>query len=158
MAEQQSVVSDSMPLVKTPEELRDFLNNDGVPSVTDWLDYLTGEDGQSFSIEEDERRFITYWLEKANKRILVIQNNLVRLPGLFLQLPLQIDSNELAPGEISAHYIPMTDRDKPKVPQHYTDGSGIGNRAGLPITVVKIIGVAEQELRQAAGELSSEDI
>jgi hypothetical protein len=61
MAEQQSVINDSMPLVKTPEELRDFLNNDGVPSVTDWLDYLTGEDGQSFSIEEDERRFITYW-------------------------------------------------------------------------------------------------
>jgi len=159
MAEQQSVISDSMPVVETPEELREFLNgNDtsrgAIYELNERLRLANkGEDDKKFSLREDDREFSVNWLHQASKRLLVIQNSLSRLPGIFLNVPVDLHENKVGFGGISASFAPMVENRR--LPEPYNEGMGI---VGSPQAVVKIMIVAGQELSVAAGIVPVEDI
>ena len=159
MLSYENQITNAESAVTTPEELRDFLNNGAIHNLASLLEFVTGNDGRGYSFEENGGEFTSYWLEKINKRILVVQSTVTRLPGLFLNLPVKPDDYELAAGEINAHFIPIPkEKVDPRVPEPYTQGSGIVKSVGKPITVVKVLQVAEQELSSAAGIVFPEDI
>ena len=155
MTERNLAVLESIPSVQNPEELRDFLNKGAIYDIDYRLQLANkGISEKSFSIKEDEKEFAVYWLQKATKRFLVIQNSLSRLPGLFLNIPVDLEEYKVAPGKIGASYIGV-DRDGHRVPEPYTEDMPI---VGSPQAAVKVIIVAAQELSVASGIVTPKDI
>lgn len=157
MADPEQIGLDkSINAVQTPENLREFLNNGAIYDLAYRLRLANnGEHEESFSIREDESEFKVYWLHQARKRLLVVQNSLSRLPGLFLSLPVELNECKTAPGEIAASYIPIGKDNEFRVPEPYSEGMVT---VGSPQAVVKIMVVAGQELSIASGILPAEDI
>lgn len=148
-----------IPAVQTPEELRVFLNgNETSKGAIYELDERlrlanNGEDNKIFSIREADREFSVSWLNQASKRLLVIQNSLSRLPGIFLNVPVDLHEDKVGFGGISASFAPMVENRR--LPEPYNEGMVI---VGNPQVVVKIMVVAGQELSVAAGIVPAEDI
>jgi len=155
MTERKTVtLAKDMPTVHSPEELRDFLNGGAIYDLAYRLELANKDNAdRPFTIREDEKEFSTYWLHKARKRLLVVQSSLSRLPGLFLNVPVELDEYKVAPGSISASFSPMIENRR--VPEPYTEGMGT---VGSPQAVVKIMIVAGQELSVASGIVHPEDI
>jgi hypothetical protein len=154
MKEPETVALANLPSVASPEELRVFLNGGAIYDLAYRLELANkAEPDFPFSILGDGGEFTVYWLHQARKRLLIIQNSLSRLPGLFLKLPVESDEYKVAIGEISASYTPSNNIRR--VPEPYSEGMVI---VGSPQAVVKTMVVAGQELSLAAGIVTPEDI
>jgi hypothetical protein len=136
--------------VKTHEQLYNYLDNGGIAELAESLEQLPVEAGdqQRFVIKEDKKEFAAYWVAKEDKRLLYVQSNLGRLAGLFLGLPVELEDNRLANGDIIASYVPAGGHPEPYLKKPH------GLAIGLPQAVVKVQQTAVAELNRALQELA----
>jgi hypothetical protein len=141
----------------SPEELRDFLNKGMIARVGRLLRHTGNFSGFLLSEDGDNGRFLLDFKELDSKRVMIVQNSLSRIPGLFLKLPVDPLVDKLASGEISSYFTTI-DTEERRVPMHYWQDVGIVKKSGNPNAVVQVLGVVEEELSNLAGILPGQDI
>jgi hypothetical protein len=141
--------------VSSPEELRDFFNNGGIKELAEPLDDLLERDEfkeqQEFRLtdEKDHGEFAVYWQDQGSYRLLVVQSNLARLAGLYLNVPVKHEAYEVAAGgQMGASHSPKLESGH-RVGHYLKKGQAFA--IGDPMVAVKVHQIAKWELLEACG-------
>jgi hypothetical protein len=152
---------------KNSEELRIFFNRGGVEGLAKPLDYLLADqvydDAKVRIIDEKPEGsgdFVAYWQygkEQSKSRLLVIQSTLSSIAGLYLNVPVELDSYQLGRGgSICASYSPRLAQGGHRIGHYLKNGNAMP--IGDPAIAVRVQRIASRELLRACNVATVEEL